>query len=159
MYDDVLVPTDGLEGMDRVTDHACRLAEHCDATIHALYVVDDTAYGSVPDDARESVRETLEADGRDATRAVTEAAYEHGLDAHSEVRWGDPTVAIIAYAVEHGIDLIVMGTRGRTGFERFLLGSVAEKVVRVSPVPVTTVNVGDPEELTAEIEALLGHNT
>lgn len=49
-----------------------------------------------------------------------------------------------------------MGTRGKTGFERYLLGSVAEKVVRTSPTPVLTVYAGDHEALLAELEALLG---
>jgi len=59
-------------------------------------------------------------------------------------------------AVENDVDLVVMGTRGKTGFERYLLGSVAEKVVRVSPVPVVTVHAGDHEELRREIEGLIG---
>lgn len=49
-----------------------------------------------------------------------------------------------------------MGTRGKTGFERYLLGSVAEKVVRVSPIPVVTVHAGDRVELKSEIEDLIG---
>lgn len=69
---------------------------------------------------------------------------------------GDPTVAIISYVVENDIDLIVMGTRGKTGFERYLLGSIAEKVVRVSPIPVLTVHAGDRKALLAELEALIG---
>ena len=65
-------------------------------------------------------------------------------------------MATVAYAVENDVDLVVMGTRGKTGFERYLLGSVAEKVVRVSPVPVVTVHAGDREELRREIEGLIG---
>nr|WP_277505937.1 universal stress protein [Haladaptatus sp. DYSN1] len=73
-----------------------------------------------------------------------------------EIRWGDPAVAIIAYAIENEIDIIVMGTRGKTGFERYLFGSVAEKVVRVSPVPVMTVHTGDREELLSTLDELVG---
>lgn len=156
MYDDILVPTDGSGGMRRVTDHALALAELCEATVHVLYVVDETAYATVPDDTRQRVREALEGDGRTATKAIAERAFERDLDVNREVRWGDPAVAIIAYAVENDVDLIVMGTRGKTGFERYLLGSVAEKVVRVSPVPVVTVHAGDRDALLAELDDLLG---
>lgn len=158
MYNDILVPTDGSSGMRRVTDHALGLAEMCGATIHALYVVEETAYATIPSDVRDRVRETLEGDGESATKAVAERALERDLTIHREVRWGDPSVAIAAYIVENDIDLVVMGTRRKTGFERYLLGSVAEKLVRVSPVPVVTVHAGDRDALVAEIEDLLGSN-
>lgn len=142
--------------MKSVTDHALVLAELCEATVHVLYVVDETAYATVPDDTRERVREALEGDGQSATQTIAEQALNRDLAVTNEIRWGDPAVAIIAYAVENDIDLIVMGTRGKTGFERYLLGSVAEKVVRTSPSPVLTVHAGDREALLAELEALLG---
>lgn len=156
MYDDILVPTDGSSGMTQVAEHALALAELCGATVHVLYVVDETAYASIPEDTRERVREALEGDGESATKTIAERAFERDLTVNREVRWGDPAVAIIAYAVENDIDMIVMGTRGRTGFERYLLGSVAEKVVRVSPVPVVTVYAGDREALLAELDELVG---
>jgi nucleotide-binding universal stress UspA family protein len=156
VYSDILVPTDGRAGMDRVTTHALGLAELCDAAVHVLYVVDETAYASVPPDTRDRVRDELVADGEDATKAVAERAIDRGLTVHREVRWGDPAVAVVAYALENDVDLVVMGTRGKTGFERYLLGSVAEKVVRVSPVPVVTVYAGDRDELLAELEDLVG---
>lgn len=156
MYDEILVPTDGSQGMKQVADHALALAELCGATVHVLYVVDETAYAAIPGDTRERVREALEGDGESATKAIAERAIERDLDVEREIRWGDPTVAIVAYAIENDVDLIVMGTRGKTGFERYLLGSVAEKVIRVSPIPVVTVHAGDREALLAELEALIG---
>lgn len=156
MYADILVPTDGRAGMERVTEHALELAELCDARLHVVYVVEETAYVSVPDDVREQVRDTLEGDAESATKAVAERALDWGVTVHREIRWGDPAVAIVAYSVENDVDVIVMGTRSKTGFERYLLGSVAEKVVRVSPIPVVTVHTGDRDELLSEIEELLG---
>ncbi|MFC7156935.1 universal stress protein [Halomarina halobia] len=156
MYDEILIPTDGSAGMARVSDHALGLAALCGATVHAIYVVDEQAYVTVPDDARDRVRDALEQDGLSATKTIAQRALERNLDVVREVRWGDPAVAIIAYALENDIDLIVMGTRGKTGFERYLLGSVAEKVVRVSPIPVVTVRVGDHQELASEIHELIG---
>jgi nucleotide-binding universal stress UspA family protein len=156
MYSRILVPTDGSDGMDRVTEHALGLAELCEATVHVLYIVEEAAYASVPDDARERVREALEGDGRSATKTVAERALERGVPVEREIRWGDPAATIVAYAVENDVDLVVMGTRGKTGFERYLLGSVAEKVVRVSPIPVVTVHTGDREALVTELEELVG---
>lgn len=156
MYDDILIPTDGSSGMQQVADHGLALAALCDATVHVLYVVDETAYSSIPDDTRDRVREALEGDGESATETIAQRAFDMDLAVSREVRWGDPAVAIIAYAVENDVDMVVMGTRGKTGFERYLLGSVAEKVVRVSPVPVVTVHAGDREALLAELDEVLG---
>lgn len=156
MYDEILVPTDGSAGMKRVADHAFTIAELCEATVHVLYVVDETAYATIPEDTRERVREAFEGDGHSATKTIAERAYERDIAVRRELRWGDPAVAIIAYSIENDIDLIVMGTRGKTGFERYLLGSVAEKVVRVSPIPVLTIHTGDREALLAELDELIG---
>ena len=155
MYDQILIPTDGRSGMDRVVEYGLGLAERCEAIVHVLYVVDETAYSSIPSDTLERIREGLEGDGQTATKEIAEKAINRGLKVHREVRWGDPPIAIIAYALENEIDLIVMGTRGKTGFERYLLGSVAEKVVRVSPIPVLSVHAGDLAELQAELDELL----
>lgn len=156
VYTAILVPTDGSSGMARVCEHAVGIAELCGATVHALYVVDETAYATFPDDVRAHVRDTLAADGENATKTVAERALENDLEVTRETRWGDPATSIIAYAVENDIDLIVMGTRGKTGFERYMLGSVAEKVVRASPIPVLTVHIGETDELMADIEELIG---
>lgn len=156
MYDEILIPTDGTAKMKRVSEQAVQLAELCEGRLHVLYVVDETAYSSIPSGTRERVQETLADDGSDATKAIAERAFERGVDVVRQIRWGDPAVAIIAYAVENNIDLITMGTHGKTGFERYLLGSVAEKVVRISPIPVLSVHVGNPEELFAELDELVG---
>ncbi|MFB6280777.1 MAG: universal stress protein [Haloferacaceae archaeon] len=148
MYDDILIPTDGSEEMAAVVDHGLSIAEAFDATVHTLYVVDYRAYSTIPEDARDRVRDALESDGHAATRAVAERAIDAGIDAVREVRWGNPPAAVLAYAAENEVDLVVMGTHGRTGYERYLLGSVAEKVVRAATVPVLVVSVGDEGEPT-----------
>jgi nucleotide-binding universal stress UspA family protein len=146
MYESVLIPTDGSGDMSVVADHGVALAEKFGADVHTLHVVDDRAYGSIPDDVQQRVEETLTADGEDATKAVAQRAIEAGLDAVREVRWGNPPAGIVAYATENDIGLIVMGTHGRTGYDRYLLGSVTEKVVRVAPMPVLTVSVSDEQD-------------
>lgn len=146
MYDSILVPTDGSQEMSAVVSQAIDLASMCGATLYVLHVVDERAYYSVPEGAREQVRDTLREDAESFTKAVAERALEAGLDVGREVRWGDPAPAILSFAVENGIELIALGTHGRTGYERYLLGSVAEKVVRMSPMPVLAVAVGDTDE-------------
>ena len=141
MYDSILIPTDGSSGMSSVAEQALTLAEQFGASVHVLYVVDDRAYASVPNEARHKVRETLEEDGQTATKTIAEKAVDRGLSVTREIRWGNPPGAILAYADENEIDLIVMGTHGRTGYERYLLGSVAGKVVRMAERPVMTIYV------------------
>ncbi|MHC3439543.1 universal stress protein [Natrialbaceae archaeon A-gly3] len=152
MYDDVLVPTDGSKFMERTSAEAVTLARLSDARVHALHAIDETTYGSIPEDARETVRTRLLEDGKDATRTVAERAFEAGLEVTREIRWGPPAHVIVSYALENDIDLIVMGTHGRTGYERYLLGSVAERVVRSAPMPVMTIDV---EGETDAAEAIL----
>lgn len=153
MYDSILVPTDGSQEMTPVVDQVIELASLGGATLHVLHVVDERAYLSVPDDARDRVRDTLLADAESFTKTVANRALDAGLTVEREVRWGDPAPSILSYAVENDIELIVMGTHGRTGYDRYLLGSVAEKVVRVAPMPVLTIAVGDTDERRREILA------
>lgn len=158
MYEKILIPTDGSQDMETIAEHGVTLATQLGAEIHVLHVVDDRAYASVPEDARSQVRETLEADAEDATKALATRALDAELSVTREIRWGNPPASIIAHAAEYDIDLIIMGTHGRTGYDRYLLGSVAEKVVRAAPVPVLTVNVGDeppdslPESILSETD-------
>lgn len=154
MYGRILIPTDGSQEIDAVAEHAVGLAEGFDAELHVLSVVDETAYASIPQDARDQIRDGLEADGSDATKSVAERAVERGIDVTRELRWGNPPAAILVYGEENDIDLVVMGTHGRTGYERYLLGSVAEKVVRASRRPVMTVYVGDGEDENDDIVTL-----
>lgn len=146
MYNSILIPTDGSKRMTDVVNQAIELATMCDAPLHILHVIDARAYYSVPDDARERVRETLREDADSFTKAVAERALEANLDVAREIRWGDPAPTILSYAVENRIGCVVMGTHGRTGYERYLLGSVAEKVVRMAPMPVLAIAIGDREE-------------
>ncbi|PSQ15419.1 universal stress protein [Halobacteriales archaeon QS_8_69_26] len=138
MYRTILVPTDGSEGAETATREALALAERFDATLHALYVV-DTA--SVPRtiDAR-NVDRALEEAATDATGTVSEAAEGRGIEVVTDVVHGAVHRSIVDYAEEQDVDLIVMGTHGRQGLERYLIGSVTEKVVRTATVPVLTVH-------------------
>jgi nucleotide-binding universal stress UspA family protein len=114
MYDDVLVPTDGSEGVEQAVAHASAIADRFDATVHAVHVVQTP---DVADQLDESVVDRLERAGREAVEAV--AAQADGIgDVESAIREGVPSEEIVSYAADNGIDVIVMATAGRTGAER-----------------------------------------
>lgn len=142
MYDDILVPTDGSDGVDRTLDHALDLAKNHDATVHALYVVDRRLYFAADDEDRESVRDRLEADGAEAVERIRERAESVGVDCVTDVHEGYPDRDIVDYATEQNVDVIVMGTHGRTGRDRLAhLGSVTERVVENAGCPVFVIHV------------------
>lgn len=145
MYDEILVPTDGSDAATRALDHALDIAGQYDARIHALYVVDANAYSTL-EAGTDVVISALEEEGNEAVDAVTDRATAAGVETVTEVSTGTVHRTIIDYADEHGVDLIVMGTHGRQGLDRYLLGSVTEKVVRASDVPVMTIRVTDEDD-------------
>ncbi|GAB3693665.1 universal stress protein [Halorubrum pallidum] len=138
MYSEILVPTDGSPASDAAIEHALDLAAQYDARVHALYVVDGSAYSSLEAGA-ELVVEALEDEGAAATDRVAAAAAEAGIDCETTVTTGTAYQSIRDYVEENDIDVIVMGTHGRKGLDRYLLGSVTERVVRTADVPVLTV--------------------
>ncbi|WP_396612671.1 universal stress protein [Haloferax sp. S1W] len=145
MYDEILVPTDGSKAAGHAIDHALDIAKTYGATIHALYVVDTSIYTSL-DAGADVVIDALEREGDAATKHVLEAAEEAGVEADAEVVTGTAYRSIQQYIDDHAIDLVVMGTHGRTGLSHYLLGSVTERIVRTSPVPVLTVRMEKEDE-------------
>ncbi|MFB6096034.1 MAG: universal stress protein [Haloferacaceae archaeon] len=140
MYDEILVPTDGSPAADRAVEHAIDLATQYGARVHALYVVDANAYSTL-EAGTDVVINALEEEGEAAVAEVAERAEEAGVEAVTEVETGTVHRTILDYADEHDVDLIVMGTHGRRGLDRYLLGSVTEKVVRTADMPVLTIRM------------------
>jgi nucleotide-binding universal stress UspA family protein len=138
MYDRVLVTTDGSTASEGAIDHAIDLAKQYGATLHALYVVDSAAYASL-EMAADVVADELRSEGAEVVEAIAERAADAGVTAETAIETGVVHRTIVDYADREGIDLVVMGTHGRTGVDRFLLGSVAEKVIRTADAPVMTV--------------------
>ena len=85
------------------------------------------------------MRELLEAEAKKAVSSVEDMGKISGIEVESVILEGHPADKILKFAEQEGMDFIVMGTLGRTGLERFLLGSIAEKVVRHSKIPVMVV--------------------
>ncbi|MEE6210905.1 universal stress protein [Salarchaeum sp. III] len=136
MIGTVVIATDGSESVERAVAVALDLAERFDADVHALYVVDAGEVENAPVDLRAELRAALTERGETATGHVVERA---NTGVTTAVREGRPANEIRAYAREVDADVVATGTRGRHGENRFLVGSVAERVVRTCPVPVLTV--------------------
>jgi nucleotide-binding universal stress UspA family protein len=144
MYETLLLPTDGSDGTRAAIRHANELATTYDATVHVLSVVDtrnrfeSPSSGLAPEAWTERERER-------ANEAIDDAvaALDDDLVVERAVREGTPTEGILDYVDEADVDMVVVATHGRTGLDRYLIGSVTEEVVRKSSVPVLTANVGD----------------
>jgi nucleotide-binding universal stress UspA family protein len=143
--DTVLLPTDGSDCAELAADWAFSVADATDADVHVLSVVDTREYTTDlpgPDDPSEAQRRRLE---ERAEGAVERAVADHGRDPDAgstpstAIGRGVPHEEITGYASENGVDLVVMGTHGRTGLDRYLLGSTAERVVRTADTPVMTI--------------------
>ncbi|MBX0285847.1 universal stress protein [Haloarcula salinisoli] len=170
MYQNILFPTDGSDGSEAALDHAVEHAGTYDATLHVLFVAkDDFGPSGMVEKEHEGVERSEMVGGEEIVRERADASKtgmtnkppakggsvrEHGLalvedvadsvsgvPVETAVLSGDPYKRIREYAEDHDVDLVVMGTHGRTGVDRYLLGSVTEKVVRTADQPVLTVRM------------------
>lgn len=140
MYDEILYPTDGSEGAEAALKHAIDHALTYDATLHVLFVVEER----ISEARAAEILDSLEATGERTVEEVRSTAKSAGVESlRGYIGSGSPYRQILAYSEDHDVDLIVMGTHGRRGVDRYLLGSVAEKVVRTAPCPVMTVRASE----------------
>lgn len=141
MFKHILVPTDFGEPADHALDIAIELAPKFGASISLLHVYQvvlplyDEAFAWPLDQIEKAARTTL-----DARLAAAKARYPN---CEAILKPGAAGVEIVSVANQSRADLIVMGTHSRRGLSRLVLGSVAERVVRTSPVPVLTVSAAD----------------
>ncbi len=167
MYDNILYPTDGSEGAEAVLRHVKDLAETYGARVHILYVVDSdhsessmmfrrsedgtwktgmVSRGSGKDQGgmskdKVNVLDVLQREGQELVGEIAGELNEAGYKTATACKRGKPHRIITTYAEDNDIDLITMGTHGRSGVSRQLIGSVTEKVIRTSDVPVLTVRM------------------
>ena len=140
LIEKILIATDGSEYTKNAVDYGIDLAKNTGAKLMVIYVVDTAAFASIPMDAAwESMYELLRQEGDLAIKYVAERAEAQGLKIEGNLIEGHPADEIIKYSDKNSISLIVMGTLGKSGLDRFLLGSIAEKVVRNSKIPVLVV--------------------
>lgn len=145
-YQTILIATDGSKFSQNAVLQGMELAKLVGAKVYVLYVLDKSAYtlptletpiylGSNWD----VVEETLRQEGKDAIQYAKDVARNKGIDFESVVIEGNPANAILEFAEQKKVNLIIMGTLGKGGLERFLLGSVTDKVIRHSKSSVLIV--------------------
>jgi nucleotide-binding universal stress UspA family protein len=143
MYDRILLSTDGTVASDEAETHAIDLAATHDAVLHVLYVVDEsvvTSYsGDEYVDEAEGPEHGLEEVGEEAIAAVQSRAAEENVETVSAMRHGHPAETIVDYAADNDIDLLVLGTKRRPEEYRALLGSVTDRVLRLTKRPATVI--------------------
>ena len=140
MFEKILVATDGSEHGYRAAKVALELGKISGGKVTAIYVADTNRTSHLPDDMLLfSIRELLLKEGKEALKQVETLAKDMGVAFAGLVAEGNPGSEIISYAEAEGMDIIILGAVGRTGLDKFLLGSVAEKVVRSSKIPVLTI--------------------
>jgi len=137
MFEKILIPTDGSEFTRDAVNKALELAKSSGGRVTALYVIDQTLFVNVPETTIAKVYAVLKKEGQAAVDKVRDLALSMGVQADVMVVDGPPAKTIIDIAKEH--DLVVMGTIGRTGISKLLMGSVADKVIKQSVVPVMVV--------------------
>jgi nucleotide-binding universal stress UspA family protein len=141
MYKNILIPTDGSSTAEMAAKQGIELAKAIGAKVYGLYVIDTSTFIGVPTEAIwENMKDLLEEEGKNTLSRMEKMAEEDGVEHEMILSEGSPYKNIIRTAEENEVDLIVMGTAGRVGLDRFLLGSVAEKVVRTAPCSVTVVH-------------------
>jgi nucleotide-binding universal stress UspA family protein len=145
-YRNIVIATDGSENTQKAISYGIEIAKLSGAIVHALYVVDTSSFSSIPmstEGGWEAMYEIMKTEGEKAVSEVKKQGESAGVEVREVVLEGHPVNEIIEFAENNDVDLIVLGTLGKTGFDRFLLGSVAEKVVRSSHVPVMVVRSGE----------------
>jgi len=144
----ILFPTDFSQGARAAMDYALSLARDYKARLIMLYVIQDISIAEWYVPSSLSVTDMMEEMEKSASREMEKwaaEAAEKAKDIEKVVVHGVPFVEIIRTAKEKKVDLIVIGTHGRTGIDHMLFGSTAEKVVRKSPCPVLTVRIAGKE--------------
>ncbi len=139
----ILLPTDLSEYSAAATPYACSIAQRFDAELHLLYVFEQdtgsTYVRGMPIPDAKSEIEQLKQQVAESLATWIDADWESNHRVIRVTGEGHPYVEIIRYSKNHKIDLIVMGTHGRSGISHVLMGSVAQKIVRKASCPVLTV--------------------
>ncbi len=138
LFKKILIATDGSKRTQNAVETGIELAKQHKSKVYAIYVVDTVTFTSIPMDVTwENMYQLLKDEGEEAVSRVKEAAQ--GVDVETQVLEGNPAVELTKFAKDNGVELIVVGTLGKSGIDRLLLGSVAEKVVRIAPCPVMVI--------------------
>jgi len=143
----IMIATDGSACSRLAVDKALELARLSGGTVYAIYVVSTDYLASIDGDSFslgvdpywKSVYEAWKRQGQEAVNYVKGSGEMKGINVESVLLEGNPSYELIRYAEEEKMDIIIMGTLGKKGLDRLLLGSVAGNLVRHSKVPVMVV--------------------
>lgn len=141
----IMVATDGSELCKKAVEKGIELSIMSGAKIYAVYVIVPTTRSARDFGWEKASMEHFQSEAENATGFVEDAAKAAGVEVEAVILKGNPTEKIVEFAEKDGVDMIVMGSLGKTGLDRFLLGSVAENVVRHSKTPVLVVRGEIPE--------------
>lgn len=148
MYQKILLPTDGSKFAEKAAEHAIWIASRSGAEIIVLNVIETSSLVGLPaEDLIVRIKEMLKEEGRRSLERISEMVIESEKEYKIEdiqitlkTEEGSPADAILKTVEKEDVDLVVMGTSGKHGLDRFLLGSVTEKVVRSAKCPVLAVH-------------------
>ena len=144
MQKNILIATDGSETSMQAADIAVSIGKKAGAMVTAVYVVDVHRLAQLPGYAampgiKDNLMELMLKEGSEALEEIGDKARDAGVAYERAVAEGDPGEELLKLCRDKGFDLIVLGTMGKSGLTKFLLGSVAEKVVRHAHIPVLVV--------------------
>ncbi|MDD3379146.1 MAG: universal stress protein [Candidatus Methanomethylophilaceae archaeon] len=141
-FQNILIPTDGSESIKFAVEKGLNLAKISGGKVTALYVLDQSVYSNMPmDTAVVNIYETLEKEGEEATDYVDKEGAKMGITVEKKVLEGAPSKTILNISEKY--DIIVMGTLGKKGMTKVLMGSVAEKIIENATCPVMIVRANE----------------
>lgn len=139
MYESILVATDGSDAATDAIEHAIELADRFESPLYGIAVVETrTEYDNAIVDPEEAER-ALHDRAEESLETLVTAAEETDVRVETEIRRGVPHEEIVAYAADRDVDIIVVGSEGRSDLRRALLGSTVDGVVRLADRPVLVV--------------------
>lgn len=144
MIKSVMIATDGSDTSKKAAVIGIDIARRANGTVTAVYVMDISRLSHLPGYAtlpglKEKILALIQDEGRQAIEFVQDRAQVMGVPCNKIIAQGNPGEELLKAACEQKADLLVMGKIGRTAVEKFLLGSVAEKVVLQSTIPVLLI--------------------
>lgn len=138
LFEKILIATDGSERNKTAVEEGLKIGRECGSKIFATYVIDLGAFESAS--AELVIRDTWAVIRQEAEATLARVrTTAEGVDLETVTLEGKPAAEIVRFATENGIDLIIIGTQGKRGLERLLLGSVAEQIIRSAPCKVLVV--------------------
>lgn len=136
----ILIPTDGSDPSMRAAEFAIKIAKHFNSEIVAIYVIDRVILEEVSKvHERHGLEEEIRKNAERCLNYIVKLAERKGLKARSIVAEGQPHDQIVRYAESLKANMIIIGSKGRRGMNRILIGSVAERVIEYAPCPVLVI--------------------